>query len=135
MAIAAQIGPEGTAVLSPLREGALERDSGMFALVGGWPSVLPHRRVMRDGQKVAIHTVVWTFTGKHGTLLLRERTEWVDLRNDADDDGRNDGVAVGTWKAVLGTGQYAGIKGGGRSAHEGLGSRWFARYEGFLAVP
>lgn len=132
--ITASIGLDGTAVLAPQRDGALERDSGTFVLFDS-RSLTPDRTVMRNGQKVDIHTAVWTFTGKHGTLALRERSEWVDVGNDADGDGRNDGVAIGTWKAVLGTGDYAGIKGDGRSAHEGLGLRWYARFEGFLTVP
>ena len=30
--------------------------------------------------------------------------------------------------------QYAGITGGGRSGHAGLGRKWLARYEGFLTA-
>jgi hypothetical protein len=125
----------GSAVLAPLRDGALERDSGTFGPVDGIWAFTPDRTVIRDGQKVDIYTAVWIFTGEHGTLSFRERKEWLDLGNDADGDGRNDGVGVGTWKVVLGTGDYAGVRGGGRSAHEGLGLRWYARYEGFLTVP
>jgi len=132
VAITAKILPDGTAVVSPLRGGALKRDSGTFS--GQWRSLAPDRTVMRDGQKVEIHTAVWTFAGKQGVLKFRERNEWVDIGNDANHDGRNDQVAVGTWKVVLGTGQYAGARGGGRSGHEGQGINWFARYEGFLTV-
>jgi hypothetical protein len=114
----------GSAVLAPLRDGSLGRDSGTFGPVDGIWAFTPERTVIRDGQKVDIFTAVWTFTGEHGTLWFRERNEWVEI--DADGDGRNDGVAVGTWKVVLGTGEYAGVKGGGRSAHETLGLRWYA---------
>ena len=132
VAITAKVVPTGAAVLEPLQDGAVERDSGTF--YGKW-SLTPDRTVMRDGQKVDIHTGLWTFTGKQGTLVFRERTEWVDIGNDSNRDGSDDGVAVGTWKVVRGTGEYAGIAGGGRSGHEGLGRRWYARYEGFLTLP
>lgn len=135
MAITAKLAFDGSAVLAPLGDGALERDSGTFGPVEGSWSLTPERTVMRDGQEVDIHTAVWTFTGKHGTLVLRERTAWVYVGNDSNGDGWIDGIAFGTWKAVLGTGQYAGIKGGGRSGHEGLGHFWYARFEGFLTVP
>jgi hypothetical protein len=83
---------------------------------------------MRDGQKVTIYVGFWTLSGKRGTLTFRERNEWVDV-------GYDDGVAIGTWKVVRGTGEYAGIVGKGRSGHAGLGSPWYARYEGFLVLP
>jgi hypothetical protein len=47
----------------------------------------------------------------------------------------NDSIGIGTWKVVRGTGQYAGIVGKGRNGHAGLGSPWYARYEGVLTVP
>ncbi len=89
---------------------------------------------MRDGQEVMIYDGgVTTLTGKRGTLTIRDRNEWVDSG-----DGRrrsDDGIAFGTWKAVRGTGQYAGIAGKGRNGHAGLGSPWYARYEGVLTLP
>ena len=44
-------------------------------------------------------------------------------------------IATGTWEVVRGTGVYAGVTGGGRSAHAGVGSNWFAQQEGYLTVP
>ena len=130
VAITVAIGGKG--VLTPLKNGALERDSGTFG--GDW-SPTPNRTVVREGQTVDIHTAVWTFTGKGGKLVFRERNEWVDLGHDQNRDGWEDGIAIGTWKVVRGTGLYAGITGGGRSGHLGLGRTWVARYEGFLTVP
>ena len=118
-------------VLTPLNDGALERDAGTFG--GDW-SHNPDRTVMRDGQQVKIYTAVWTFTGKRGNLVFRERTEWADLGHDLNRDGQQDGIAIGTWKVLRGTGPYAGFTGGGRSAHLGLGRQWVQRYEGFLTV-
>jgi hypothetical protein len=122
----------GKAVLTPLKDGALKRDSGTFR--GVW-SYTPDRTVMRDGQEIDIHSATWTFTGKRGTLVFRERGEWTDLGQDLNRDGSEDGIAVGTWKVVRGTGTYAGITGGGRSAHLGQGRVWVMRYEGFLTRP
>ena len=100
------------AVFTPLQTGALKRDSGTIS--GNWRSILG-RNVMRDGQEVTIFDgALWTLTGKRGTLTIRDRNEWVAVGND-------DGVAVGNWKVVRGTGQYAGIVGKGRNGHAGLG--------------
>ena len=71
-------------VLTPLQAGALKRDSGTF--VGDW-STTPDRTLIREGQKVQLYHAVWTFTGKRGTLVFRERSEWVDVGNDGNDDG------------------------------------------------
>ena len=118
--------PKSTFALIPQQPGALKRDTGSIS--GTWKSI-PPRDVMRDGQQVTIYNGgVWTLTGKRGTLTIRERNEWVSVGNDDD-------VAVGTWKVVRGTGQYAGTVGKGRSGHAGLGSPWYARYEGFLNSP
>jgi hypothetical protein len=123
----------GKAVLEPLQKGALKRSVGTFG--GNWQSI-SGRDVMRDGQKVTIYNGgLWTFTGKRGTLTIRERNEWTDLGHDLNRDGIEDGIAVGAWKVVRGTGTYAGITGGGRSAHLGQGRVWVMRYEGFLTRP
>jgi hypothetical protein len=124
----------GKAVLEPLQKGALVRSAGTFGFVGVL-SQTPDRTVMRDGQEVDIYSGTWKFTGKRGTLVFRERNEWVDLGQDLNRDGSEDGIAIGTWKVVRGTGRYAGITGGGRSAHLGQGRVWVIRYEGFLTRP
>jgi hypothetical protein len=132
VAITATILPSGKGVLTLLKDGALGRDSGTFG--GDW-SATPERTVMREGQTVDIHSGVWTFAGKGGNLVIRERTEWVDLGHDENRDGFGDGIAIGTWKVVRGTGPYAEVTGGWRSAHLGLGRKWVTRYEGFLILP
>jgi len=132
VAITVTILPSGKGVLTPLKNGALERDTGTFG--GNW-SPTPDRTVMRDGQELEIGSATWTFTGKRGALVFRERNEWADLGQDLNRDAYVDDIAIGTWKIVRGTGTYAGITGGGRSAHLGLGRRWIARYEGFLTSP
>jgi hypothetical protein len=123
VAINMKIYPQGTFVFTPQQAGPLRRDSG--TINSNWLSI-PGRKVMRDGQEVTIYDgAVTTLTGKRGTLTIRDRNEWVDVGND-------DSVGFGTWKVVRGTGQYAGIVGKGRNAHAGLGSPWYARYEGLL---
>ena len=123
---------QGTFVLTPLQAGPLKRDSG--TIDSNWLSITG-RDVMRDGQKVTIYDGgVATLTGKRGTLTIRGRNEWVSLERDGNGDGQNDAIAIGTWKVVRGTGQYAGIVGKGRNGHVGLGSPWYARYEGVLTA-
>jgi hypothetical protein len=132
VAIDVRIIPNGKFALTPLKAGALKPDSG--ASTGDY-STTPVRVIVRDGQEISIHTGSWTFTGNRGTLVIRERNEWVDIGSDLNGDGLGDGVAFGFWKVVRGTGQYAGLAGGGRSGHAGLGQKWNARYEGLLTAP
>ena len=132
VALTVTILPSAKGVLTPLTDGALKRDSGTFN--GVW-SPTPDRTVVREGQTVQIYAhPVWTFTGKGGSLVFRDRVEAVDLGQYLDHNGAQDGIAMGTWKVVRGTGLYAGITGGGRSAHFYQGHKWVARYEGFLTV-
>ena len=122
-----KIHPQKTFVLTPLQAGRLKGDSGTIR--SNWTSI-PGRAVMRDGQRVTIYDgAVTTLTGKRGTLTIRDRNEWVSV------ELGEDAVAIGTWRVVRGTGQYAGIVGKGRDAHAGLGTPWYARYEGFLSLP
>lgn len=112
-------------VLTPLQAGALKRDSGTLT------ADLPRGRdVMRQGQSITIYDGVGTFKGKLGSLVFRTRSEWIEA-------GNGYHVATDTWKVVRGTGQYAGVTGGGRG-----GSVWFERTdhwsshaEGLLTLP
>jgi len=134
VALTVTILPSGTGVLTPLKGGALKRDSGTFVGKSA-PSTAPDLTVVREGQTVEIYHNVWTFAGKGGSLVLRERNEAVGLGQDLDHNAFPDGIAIGTWKVVRGTGLYTGITGGGRSAHFYQGNRWVARYEGVLTIP
>jgi len=128
-----KIYPQKTFALTPMRAGPLKPDSGKIS--SNWLSILG-RKVMRDGQEVSIYDgAVIRLTGKRGTLTIRDRNEWVDLGVDENGDGDLDAIGIGTWKVVRGTGQYAGIVGKGRNGHLGLGSPWYARYEGLLSRP
>ena len=132
VAIDMKLWPQTTFVFTPLLAGTLKRDAGTLS-----HTLLstPSRDVMRDGQKVTIFDGgVVTLNGRLGTLTIRDRNEWVQLERDGNGDGQDDAIAIGTWKVVRGTGQYAGVAGKGRTAHVGLGSPWYARYEGVLTA-
>jgi hypothetical protein len=116
--------------LIPQQAGALKRDSG--------PSTADPRSgrsFLRQGQQVSIYDISYTLSGKQGDLTIRERNEWVDVsQKNARGFDYRPGVAIGTWKVVSGTGAYAKVVGGGRSAHAGMGKQWFIRLEGYLTA-
>jgi hypothetical protein len=113
-------------LLVTLQTGSLKGDSGK--MIGDSSS--SGRSVMREGQESSIQEGPVTLKGKRGTLVLRYRAEWVEA-------GSGYGVATSTWKVVRGTGQYAGITGGGRGASVWLDRTddWSSRLEGFLTLP
>ena len=121
-----KIHPKKTFALATLQTGALKRDSGTHACPGD-PDDLG--AVQRDGQEsFRWECRAWMFTGKRGRLVLRSQFTWIEA-------GGPYNIATGTWKVVRGTGQYAGVTGGGRSAQVGGPSGWLARYQGFLTSP
>ena len=112
-------------VLTPLQAGALKRDSGTLTAPAS-----SERVVMRAGQKVSIYEGAGTFKGKLGSFVLRSRSEWVGA-------GNGYHVAAITWTVARGTGQYAGVSGGGRGAsvwHERT-DHWSSLGEGLLTLP
>ncbi|HXH98026.1 MAG TPA: hypothetical protein VNH40_12530 [Gaiellaceae bacterium] len=115
--------------LYPLQAGALKRDKG--------PSTVDFQNggsFMRKGQQISIYNVTYTLSGKLGSLTIQERNEWVDVsQKNARGFDYRPGVAIGTWKVVRGTGAYAKVVGGGRTAHAGMGKQWFIRLEGFVS--
>ena len=85
------------------------RDASSATQGRKWSS---ERRARRDAwrQRVSIYdSIVETFKGKRGTLVIRSRIEYVEA-------GSGYHVGTGTWKVVRGTGQYARIAGGGGEA-------------------
>jgi len=111
-------------VLTPLQAGALKPDSGTLTA-----AFSPEHVVMREGQQVSIYDGPATFKGKRGTLVVRYRSEWVDA-------GNGYHVSIDTWRVVRGTGQYAGVTGGGRGGSVYLDrGPWSTRDEGFLTLP
>jgi len=116
---------ESSFVLIPLQGGEITRDNGTGV---EQPSTSCHD-VIRDGQKVGLCKSRWTLMGKQGTLLIRSSAEWVNPGSGGC------GIAVGTWSVMRGTGSYAGVTGGGRSAYDAHCTRWYARHEGLLTLP
>ena len=116
--------------LIPLQAGTLKRDSGPSSA-----DPQSGRSFMRQGQQVSIYNIDYTLSGKQGNLTIQERNEWVDVsQKNARGFDYRPGVAIGTWKVVSGTGAYAKVVGGGRSAHAGMGKQWFIRLEGYLTA-
>jgi len=112
-------------VLTPLQSGAIKPDSGRWTA-----GSLAGRDVMREGQEVSINAGPSTLKGERGSLVIRTRSEWVAA-------GNGYYVATGTWKVVRGTGQYAGVTGGGRGGSVWLErtDHWSSQVEGFLTLP
>jgi len=110
-------------VLTPQTAGALKSDTGTVSFCC-WSQ----RFSTRDGLKVEVTDPEMTLVGKRGTLVVRNRMEWLDVPP---------GYALytGTWKVVSGTGDYAQLAGGGRVAGVTLpnGDRKWRR-EGFLGL-
>jgi len=121
----AKASPVSRFVLTPLQAGPIKKDSGTATAVWG-----PGREVMRDGQKISIAEDVATYKTERGSMVISSRTDWVDA-------GNGYSVGMGTWKVTRGTGQYAGVTGGGRSGavYVARGPTFSGRDEGFLTLP
>jgi hypothetical protein len=114
--------PGNTFVLTPLQAGALKRDSGKQRCA----REVSKREIVRDGQQGWVWDCpAWTFVGTRGTLVLRSQYTWIEA-------GGPYNIATGTWKVVRGTGQYAAVTGGGRSAQVGTPRIGRGRFQGFL---
>ena len=117
--------PDGKFALTPFQLGAVKTDSGTTSVSLSGPKV-----VMREGQQIEVWHNAWTLAGKRGSLTFQERVEWIDAGGPF--------IGTGTWKLVRGTGAYAQMAAGGRSASAGLNranGAWFVRYEGFFTRP
>ena len=91
--------------LTPLGPGLLKRDSGTTT----WREPV-QRIVVRDGQRIDVNDTVGRFQGSRGSLSARFHIEWTNAGNDFI-------AGSGHWTLVGGTGEYAGLRGGGRSSH------------------
>jgi hypothetical protein len=109
-------------VLTALTPGAVKPDTGAISFCC-WTE----HHVVRDGQDVDINDPQMTLTGKLGTLVARNVVAYADVAGGW-------AIFTGTWKVIRGTGQYAGLAGGGRAA--GISyptNRTNARFEGFVS--
>ncbi len=110
-----------TFALTPMTQGAIERDSGRVS----WQRET-ERVLMRNGQRVRLWIGTGTFVGKRGEILIRFRIDWLDA-------GKGHESGSGTWKVIRGVGAYANLTGAGRSAHVWLPRGPAAsRAEGFM---
>jgi len=120
--VAIQENGKGSFVLTPLTPGAIKRDTGAASFCC-WTE----RHIVRDGQAIELNDPQMTLTLKRGTLVISNRIGFVDIP---------DGWAVftGTWKVIRGTGDYAGLSGGGRRAGVMLpNGNVKSQFEGFLS--
>ena len=117
--------PTAPFTFAPVTAGKLKRDSGTETC--RWPDP---RVVVRDGQRIEIqYNAVCTDKRKLGSLTTRSRIECVNA-------GNGYHVGAGTWTVVRGTGQYAGVTGGGRTGNVWLDrGPWSGRFEGVLTLP
>jgi hypothetical protein len=110
-------------VLTPLTPGAIGPDSGTVSFCCWTQSF-----ITRKGQRIEVNNPQMTLTGKRGTLVARNRIEWFDLP-----DGW--AVSTGTWNVIRGTGDYAGLSGGGVGAGASLANgNGRSQFEGFLSA-
>jgi len=110
--------------LTPMQSGSIKPDRGSW-VVGSEKT----HQVTRDGQEVSVYVTTSTLKGKLGTLVVRTRQDWTEAGN-----GYN--ASTDTWKVVRGTGQYAGVTGGGRGTTVWFepNDHWSSRYQGFLTT-
>ena len=119
---ATSLAGSGTFTLTPLTSGPITADSGTFMYTGG-----SQGQVLRSGQTVARYSGVDVLKGKHGTLRIPNTTATVDV-------GGSYRVGTGAWSISGGTGAYASLRGGGRSAVGGPPQGTvFTRYEGYVS--
>lgn len=127
MEVKSKVGSGGGAfVLTALGSRPLESDAGMIK------DTVSQKHVVRGGQSVIIFTITSTWTGKRGTMVLRERIDDV-----AGGSGYRVGTGVWSLLSAKGTDQYAGLSGSGRSAYvlAPQGCCVLFRYEGFVTKP
>jgi len=109
-------------VLTTLSSGAVKPDTGPISFCC-WTE----RHVVRDGEDIDINDPQMTLTGKLGSLVARNEIGYADVTS-------RWAIFTGTWKVIRGTGQYAGLAGGGRGAGISFPTGITkARFEGFLS--
>jgi hypothetical protein len=82
-----------------------ETDVGKLTFTEG--ALLPLPKKTPEGLAYVPLRFPVTFTGKHGTIVIRVNARQFDVVK------QDDSIATGTWAIAKGTGRYAGMKGGG----------------------
>jgi hypothetical protein len=115
-------GDTGTFKLTPFGKGPPASDSGTWTYADAGST-----KGVRYGQAYERNRGTITFTGKHGTLVIREDETTLHIT-----PGLRD-IGTGTWVVVRGAGAYAYVKGSGRMAGWYIRTgQSLERYEGFL---
>ena len=96
----------GTFTLTATGAGPLRSDTGTIA------ETVAQKQIVRGGTHVIVFTITSIWTGKRGTMVLRERIEDVAAKN-----GNRIGTGVWSLLGARATVQYVGFVGSGRSAY------------------
>jgi hypothetical protein len=88
-------------------QGASGAETDLGKLTFPQPAIPPLAQKTPEGLTYLPLRITVTFTGKHGTLVVRTSARQFDVVK------VDDSIATGTWSVVKGTGRYAGLKGGG----------------------
>jgi hypothetical protein len=118
----------GSFILHDLTAGRLKVDFGSITSTRG-PTPVFLGEILH-GQRVDRFRGTDTLRGRHGTLVISLRVDFVSAGNGWQ-------IGNGTWSIVSGTGAYAGQTGGGRSAfvHPPPPGRFgFAEHDGYVSA-
>ena len=85
--------------------GGAETDAGKLTFAT--PTIPPLAQKTPEGLSYFPLRFAVTFTGKHGTLVIRTSARQFDVVR------VDDSIVTGTWSVAKGTGRYAGLRGGG----------------------
>ena len=96
----------GTFALTATGTGPLRSDTGTIA------ETVAQKQIVSGGTPVIVFTITSTWTGKRGTMVLRERIEDVGVKN-----GNRFGTGVWSLLSARATAQYVGFVGSGHSAY------------------
>jgi hypothetical protein len=113
----------GAFTVNPLTVGLTKSDKGPATMGGG-----AFGDSIRNGMRVFEMVRRPSLDGRRGTLVLVQRFDTNEMQNGVR-------VGVGTWRIKSGSGQYFGVRGGGRYVAVSMANaRTLVRQDGWLTV-